>query len=303
MQNVLITGVAGFLGRYMARHFAGLGDNVIGIDTAPPENAPLANLARYYSLHIPDPSLVEILKQHQVLLCIHCAGRASVPFSIENPAADFLAGPVLTFELLNAIRLQAPECRFIFLSSAAVYGNPMNLPIGEDHPVTPLSPYGFHKLQSELICQEFARVYRMHTASLRIFSAYGPGLRRQVIWDICQKALQGALLLQGTGQESRDFIHAVDIAQAVAVVAQSAPMMGEAYNVATGRETTIAELTEIILTALHLKLTPQFGGVVPQGTPLNWKSDISKVEACGFTPRISLEEGVSSFVEWCKREL
>jgi UDP-glucose 4-epimerase len=109
MKNILITGVAGFLGRYMARHFVGLGDNVVGIDTAPPENAPLASLSHYYSLHLPDPGLIDILKQHYFQLCIHCAGRASVPFSIENPAADFLLGPVLTFELLNAMRLQAPE--------------------------------------------------------------------------------------------------------------------------------------------------------------------------------------------------
>src|SRR5438552_189686 len=77
-----------------------------------------------------------------------------------------------------------------------------------------LSPYGYHKRQAELICEEFSRVYALPTAVARIFSAYGPGLRRQVVWDICEKALAtGKLELRGTGAESRDFIHAADIAR------------------------------------------------------------------------------------------
>lgn len=302
--RILITGVAGFLGRYIARSFAEQGCEVVGVDSSSPENAPLANLSSYYPLRLPDSRLGEILKQHHVQLCVHCAGRASVNFSVHNPASDFSAGPLLTFEILNTLRVSAPECRFILLSSAAIYGNPSTRPIREDHPIAPLSPYGFHKLQSELICQEFNKVYGMSTASLRIFSAYGPGLRRQVIWDICQKALtKHVVALQGTGHESRDFIHAIDIAKAVTVVAKFTPMEGEVYNVASGRETTIAELANMILAALGLNLTPQFDGVVPPGTPLNWQADITRLEAYGFTPTIPLETGLETFVEWCKREL
>jgi UDP-glucose 4-epimerase len=304
MKSVLITGVAGFIGRYVARYFSEQGWAVIGLDNSPPENAPLANLSTYHCLQLPDPGLSRLLKETSPQVCVHCAGRASVGLSMTDPAADFQTNTVLTFELLNALRLDAPNCRFIFLSSAAVYGNPTSLPIHETQITTPLSPYGFHKLQCEQLCLEFSKVYELPTASLRIFSAYGPGLRRQVLWDICRKLItHDSLSLQGTGQESRDFIHALDIASAIGTVATSAPMQGEVYNLATGREVTIAELANMALNALNSNHQTEFDGVVPAGNPLNWQADMSKLNALGFSSHVPLERGVQTFANWCRAEL
>lgn len=303
-KSVLITGVAGFIGRYVARYFSEQGWSVIGVDNSTPENAPLANLSAYHRLQLPDATINSVLKDNLPQVCIHCAGRASVGLSMTEPAADFYSNTMVTFELLNALRLNAPECRFIFLSSAAVYGNPESLPVSEKQLYAPLSPYGFHKLQSEQLCLEFTKVYNLPTASLRIFSAYGPGLRRQVLWDICHKAIsQSSLILQGTGKESRDFIHALDIAKALNVVAESAPMQGEAYNLGTGREVCIEELAHLILDALELDYPVQFDGAAPVGTPLNWQADVSKLKNLGFTPSVPLERGVKTFANWCRAEL
>lgn len=302
--SVFITGVAGFLGCHAAKHFHEHGWNVVGIDSVPIEGAHLSMLSAYYSMKLPDTSLGDLLKKHSPDVCIHCAGSASVGLSVTEPASDFYANTVLTFEVLNVLRLNAPECRFILLSSAAVYGNPQILPVNETQPAAPISPYGFHKLQCEQLCREFAGVYGMHTASMRIFSAYGIGLRRQVIWDICQKALiQHKLILQGTGRESRDFIHASDIATALEIVATSAPMTGEVYNLGTGREVTIEELARTILMVLDIDGAPVFDGVVPQGTPLNWRADISSLSNLGFSPSVTLEEGLRSVAQWCRKEL
>ena len=304
MKTVLITGVAGFIGRYVARHFSAQGWSVVGIDNAPPENAPTANLKAYQRLQMPDVALNSFLQAHQPDVCIHCAGRASVGLSMTDPLADFYANTVLTFEILNALRLNAPSCRFIFLSSAAVYGNPESLPVSETQSTAPLSPYGFHKLQGEQLCLEFAKVHSLQTASVRIFSAYGPGLRRQVVWDICQKALtQNTVQLQGTGQESRDFIHALDIARALMIIANSASMQGEVYNLAVGREVTIAELACLVLAVLEYEGLPQFDGFVPVGNPSNWKADVSKLSTLGFSPAVSLEQGIKTFANWCRAEL
>jgi UDP-glucose 4-epimerase len=304
MKTVFITGVAGFIGRYVGRYFAEQGWSVIGIDTSPPENAPLSNLTTYYRLQLPDSQLNTLVAKYSPQICIHCAGRASVGLSITDPAADFYSNTALTFEMLNALRLNAPTCQFIFLSSAAVYGNPASLPISETQSVAPLSPYGFHKLQCEQLCQEFSKVYNLPTVSLRIFSAYGPGLRRQVLWDICQRAItQNSLVLQGTGQESRDFIHALDVAKALSLIANSSPIYGETYNLGAGREVTIAELSDKVLQALGFNFSPQFDGVVPSGTPLNWQADISKLQALGFTAAVPLEQGIITFANWCRAEL
>ena len=301
---VLIIGVAGFLGRYVAKHFQESAWTVIGIDSAPPENAPLSNLSAYYSEHLPSTEFASLLKKNAPDLCLHCAGGASVGLSVDDPLADYYSGPVVTFELLNTLRKITPGCRFIFLSSAAIYGNPTHLPISESQEPSPISPYGFHKWQGEQMCMEFAKVYGLRTASLRIFSAYGSGLRRQVLWDMCRKALtENRLALQGSGRESRDFIHARDIASAIGIVADKAPMAGEVYNLGSGQETTIMALARQILEILGSTLQPEFDGIVPKGVPLNWCADISKMAVLGFIPVVSLERGVSQFVKWCKDEL
>lgn len=302
--TVLVTGVAGFIGRYIVRYFAAQGWFVIGVDNSPPENTPISNLSAYYRLQLPDPELAQIVKAYTPKVCIHCAGRASVGLSLSDPSADFHSNTVLTFELLNALRTYAPKCRFIFLSSAAVYGNPESLPVTETQTCAPISPYGFHKLYSEQLCQEFTKIYGLSTASVRIFSAYGPGLRRQVLWDICQKAItQNSILLQGTGQESRDFIHAVDISKALMLIATISTMQGSVYNLGSGREATIRELAEMTIHTLGYQGTIEFDGHVPQGNPLNWQSDISKIHELGFTPSVSLEQGVSAYANWCRAEL
>jgi UDP-glucose 4-epimerase len=303
-KTVLVIGSAGFLGRYAAKHFIERGWNVIGIDSVAPQNAPLSIVKSYYSVKLPFTAFGDILCKHSPDVCIHCAGSASVPLSVTDPVSDFYANPVLTFEVLNALRLHAPKCRFILLSSAAVYGNPRSLPVNETDTPVPISPYGFHKWQCEQLCLEFAWVYGLCTASLRIFSAYGPGLRRQVIWDICLKAItQQKLLLQGTGRESRDFVHARDIAVAMETVATSAPMCGEVYNLGTGREVTISELAQIILKELGIDGAPNFDGVIPRGNPLNWQADISLLARFGFSPSVSLEQGIQSVVKWCREEI
>lgn len=302
--NILVTGTAGFIGRYVVRHFSELGWSVIGIDSSQSENAPLASLAAYYTVKLPDPLLSEIMQKHRPDVCIHCAGRAAPSLSMSEPTPDFYANTVVTYEVLNALRLAVPGCRFIYLSSAAVYGNPGLLPISETQIPAPLSPYGFHKLQGETLCKEFSQIYGLPTASVRIFSAYGPGLRRQVLWDICQKIISArTLVLQGTGYESRDFVHALDIAKAFRVIACDAPMQGEVYNLASGQEVTIRELVTLISNSLESNCIPQFDGVVPSGTPLNWKADISKLEELGFTTSVALERGVKTFSNWCLAEL
>lgn len=304
-KTVLVTGVAGFIGRYVSRFFSEQNMAVVGIDYAAPENAPLTNLSSYHRLKLPNLELNEILKDSNPQICIHCAGTASIGLSVIDPHADFYGNTVLTFEVLNSLRLHAPDCRFIFLSSAAVYGNPPSLPIYETHPTAPISPYGFHKWAGENLCTEFSNIYSLKTAILRIFSAYGPGLRRQVIWDICQKALtQTTVKLQGTGNESRDFIHVFDIARAIFKISHSAPFQAEIYNLAGGEEITISELAAIILKALEYKgPSPQFDGIIPDGMPLNWRADITKLKNIGFTIGVPFKRGIHVFANWCKAEL
>jgi UDP-glucose 4-epimerase len=261
-------------------------------------------MSSYRCLRLPDPHLCDEVKKTTPTLCIHCAGGASVAQSLKEPLTDFEAGPTVTSQLLETLRQHAPECRVIFLSSAAVYGNPSALPVDETKPAMPISPYGFHKWQSEILCREFAEVFGMHTASVRIFSAYGPGLRRQVLWDICRQLLRdGTLQLRGTGNETRDFVHAHDIARAVLTVADYAPFTGEVYNLASGCETSIRQLAKLAAAALAVAIEPSFDGIIPRGDPVRWRADIRKLQSLGFVPEMPLEEGVKTYAQWCRAQL
>lgn len=301
MKKVLVTGAAGFLGSYIVREFAERRAAVLGVDLVKPEIVPRHDGMAYQQLSLPSAEFDRVLEDFRPDVFVHCAGRASVALSMEDPQADFTDSVGLTFQMLESLRRKAPGCRFIFLSSAAVYGNPPSLPVTESHPIAPLSPYGFHKRQCELLVEEFARVFGLPALALRIFSAYGRGLRRQVIWDICERALKtNRLNLRGTGRESRDFIHARDVARAIVLLAERAPANGEVYNVAAGVESAIDEVAEALLGCLGLPIRAEFDGVRPPGDPANWRADITRIRELGFTPAISLHEGLKEVAQWCR---
>jgi UDP-glucose 4-epimerase len=113
----------------------------------------------------------------------------------------------------------------------------------------------------------------------------------------------GQLTLHGTGRESRDFIHAVDIARALSLLATAAPARGEVYNLANGNEVTITELANLLLKALDSTAVAQFDGVATPGNPLQWHADIAKIRALGFAPSITLEQGIRQVAVWCAAEL
>jgi UDP-glucose 4-epimerase len=255
----------------------------------------------YQELSLPSPRLGEILRDLQPTVVVHCAGRASVPRSLVEPLDDFHANTVVVVDLLDLIRRQSPSSKFVLLSSAAVYGDPTGLPIGEDAVVRPISPYGFHKRQAELACEEYHGVHGLKTVSQRIFSAYGPGLARQVVWDLMRKCEQDdEIVLAGTGAESRDFIHAADVAAATLRVAESEVHHGDVVNVASGEETRIADLAAAIMAAMGVDKPVRFTGEEAAGMPSRWRADISRLTALGFSPRWSLLDGIRDCVAWAR---
>jgi UDP-glucose 4-epimerase len=301
MKSVLVTGASGFLGGYVIREMQRSGWSVIATGSGSAENSRVPAGVRYESLLLPDTRLRHLVREVRPDACIHCAGRASVMDSMRDPAADFRAGVVLTAELLDVLREEAPGCSVVYLSSAAVYGEPDALPITEDSDTHPLSPYGFHKRMGELLMEEAARVYGLRTCSVRIFSAYGPGLRRQILWEICSQYLaKGTVRLQGTGKESRDFIHAADVARAVRMLVESADGRGEVYNLASGEEVTIADLVREIGTHFPKAPAAEFAGVQRAGDPQNWQADVSRIQSLGFRPEVGLSTGLAGVVAWAR---
>jgi UDP-glucose 4-epimerase len=205
-----------------------------------------------------------------------------------------------TATLLEALRKHAPRARVVYVSSAAVYGDPPVLPVTEEAPTRPLSPYGYHRLMAELLVEEACRLQGAWGAIARVFSAYGPGLSRQVVFDLCSRGVRHEeLVLDGTGDESRDFVHGSDVARALLAIAEGGSGQGERYNVASGVETTIRALADLV--ARETGAGPvQFTGRVRAGDPKRWRADVSRLQRLGFMSRKGLEEGVREVVDWLR---
>jgi UDP-glucose 4-epimerase len=284
----LVTGAGGFLGQHVASGLSAAGWEVVAAGR--PE------------VEVPSPAFDALLGSRPPELVVHCAGPASVPASVDDPATDFRGSVGVLFELLD--RLRDRDTAFVLVSSAAVYGEPASLPVTEDAPLRPISPYGFHRVLCEELVREFHELWGLRCCALRVFSAYGDGLRRQIMWDICRKALlEGEVSLHGTGDESRDFVHADDVAGAVVAAAGSAPLAAEAYNVGTERETRLSELAPMLLEALGSDAPVAFSGQSRAGDPRHWRADTSRIAALGFAPRVGLEEGVRRYAAWARRAL
>lgn len=297
-RTVVVVGASGFIGSFICKVFGADGWRVVGIGSRPEHTG--SGCEAFWQVRLPAAEIGEILAKEAPEAVVHCAGSASVADSLRRPSYDFHNNCVVTHGLLEALRLNSAASKFVFLSSAAVYGNPGRLPIKEQDAQRPISPYGFHKLQCELLCQEYFEVYGVQTACLRIFSAYGPGLKRQVLWDMCSKLrLEGRLCLEGTGLESRDFIHVQDVARAILITVERASFQAECYNLASGAETSIAELASLVCAGLFPSVSSfEFSGLTSKGVPSNWLADLAKMRALGFYPRISLPQGVGEYCKW-----
>lgn len=292
--NVLIIGSEGFIGNHCVRYFIRKGYNVTGSDL---QNAPSLPYA-YIKTSRLTPELS--LHQKEFDFCIYAGGNGSVPISFSDPVLDFEANVLDIVKLLEEIKKSDPGCRFLNISSAAVYGNPSRLPVAESDPVLPLSPYGWHKYMSEIACKEYFTLHGVRTCSMRPFSVYGPGLRKQIVWDIYQRTLTqpDEITLSGTGKETRDFIFIDDFVQAVDLVLHKAAFEGEALNVASGVETSISDLATLLLKNLDYKGRLMFSNASRQGDPLNWKADIEKLAGLGMSAPTPLTEGILKTAAW-----
>lgn len=297
--KILVIGSKGFIGNYVYKYFSSKdGYECWACDVI------VDYVDEHYFLvdHI-SSDFAEIFEKNQFDICINCAGAASVPDSIKNPLRDFSLNVNNVVLILDSIRKHNTDCKFLNMSSAAVYGNPVSLPINEGFLVNPVSPYGRHKLFAEEICREYYLFFGLKTCSLRIFSAYGPGLKKQILWDIYQKSLKtNAISLFGTGDETRDFVYIDDIIRAIHQVVLSGNFDAGIYNVASGKQISIRQLSTILLQEIDFKGELVFSGNERKGDPIYWQADISLICKLGYEPKTTINAGIKKYVTWLNEQ-
>ncbi len=297
--TILIIGSKGFIGSHALRYFQALGHLVYGGDVVHDYTS-----ENYFLIDASNADFKQLFASHSFDWVLNCSGAASVPDSVKNPMRDFELNTHNVYKMLNALHSTNQKAKFINLSSAAVYGNPPSLPITETQALKPISPYGQHKMYSEQICTQFYTFHNMRTISLRVFSAYGEGLKKQFFWDLFQKTKQNNTIeLWGTGNESRDYIYIRDLVQAVECVFLNARFEGQAINVANGSEVPIKLAAETFMQFFHQAIILNFNQQTRVGDPVNWCADNSLLKSLGYKPQFSLETGLKNYFTWLQNEL
>ncbi len=293
--KILIIGSKGFIGSHCIKYFGAEHHQVFGADIIPDKQK------NYTFLEKDNTNFEQLFIKNKYDVCINASGSANVAFSFQNPYTDFNLNVANVSKILDAIYKYNKECKFINFSSAAVYGNPQYLPIDENHPLKPISPYGLHKLQSEKLLYEYSKFFGLKTISLRVFSAFGEGLKKQLFWDLYQKSLnKHDIDLFGTGKETRDFIYIKDLVRAIEIIINKADFTGEAVNIANGFEYSIKEVVKSFFELFNPEIKINFTGKNKKGDPINWKSDISKLKALAYKPKYTINDGLKNYVKWLK---
>ncbi len=283
--KLLITGAAGFIGAHCVRYFTAQGHDVVATDIAA-RNGILA-------LDVADPVAVHSMvasTRPQVIL--HLAALASVPLCESDPETCWKTNLQGTVYMAQAAA--DGGARIVFFSTAAVYGKPDQLPTPVTAPVAPTNLYGLSKGGGELAVRGFAKDHVV----LRLFNIYGEGCARSyVIPDLILKlrSTNGELLLQGTGNESRDFLYISDLLRLIEA-ALSAPS-GSVYNAGSGTTIAIRELAaRVARLAGRPGTTFRFSGPRAGDFPINF-ADISPGNVPpGWKPLVSLEDGVRRMI-------
>ncbi len=300
-KHAVVTGAYGFVGRHVARALARSGYIVTGIGHGKWQADDFRGwgLADWHDADVCTDTLAMYAGSPDLL--IHCAGSGSVAYSLAHPRQDFERSALTTLAVLDFARNLAPRTRLVLASSAGVYGAAKELPISVDSSLCPVSPYGLHKkIAEELFCS-YGRHFDIRVAVVRLFSIYGPGLRKQLLWDACSKLARSEIEFDGTGAETRDWIHVEDAADLLIRAGECASSSGLVVNGGTGVSTSTASIVTSLARLLSPNLMPTFSGRMRAGDPQHYMADIETAKGLGWEPRQALCEGLAAYVEWFRK--
>jgi UDP-glucose 4-epimerase len=297
-KKILVTGGAGFIGFHLTKKLLELGADVTVYDNLSSgkiENVKDNAEAKFIRGDI--LNLEKLCNLPKFDLIYHLAAQVVVPYSMENPTIDFETNARGTLNVLEKARKD--KTRLVFASSAAVYGNPSKFPTPEKYGFHPFSCYGLSKVVGEEYCQIYTLQYGLNITIVRFSNVYGSRCHG-VIHDFLDKlqADPSKLVIIGTGEQARDFVHVTDIAEAL-VLAADEKAIGKTYNLGFGETTKIIDLAKMMLKILNLT-----NKTVVTTTGQSWQGDIDTIwfdiakaqKELKWTPKIRLEDHLRTLI-------
>jgi len=303
IKRVLVTGAKGFVGSNTVKHFKSLGYETYGVGHG---DIPTSDLLAYGLDHWKSSEItIHAIQEYNVEfdLIVHCGGSGSVGFSVENPYQDFKKTVDGTLEVLEFIRLYSPSAHLIYPSSPAVQGEHPDSPIEESYIGKPCSPYGYHKKIAEELCQSYSEKFGLNVSIVRLFSVYGIGLKKQLLWDAVRKisTCDANAIFWGTGKETRDFIHIRDVVKIFESLIENSLKLDSKFllvNGGTGNKISIAQVVEKIKSILNRDVELSFNNKVSEGNPVFYWASTRRLECMGKFDFTSFDDGLKEFVAW-----
>lgn len=288
---MLVTGGAGYIGRRLSSALAERVAVTI-IDRSPVDALPGVESI---TADVRDEEEIDDIAA-SVDCIFHHAAEVDISKTMDDPRTSASTNVLGTLTILEAARRY--DIPVLLASSAAVYGDPLDVPVSESAPKDPTSPYGLEKLVGDRYAALYRDLYDLDVLSLRYFNVYGPGSRSSpgvIRRFISQSRTGGPITIHGDGSQTRDFVYIDDVIR-VNLLAASSPMDGSAINVGTGTAISIRTLAEMIRD--HIDPTVRITSVTrPDGDIQHSCADMSRAaESLGFTPSVSIDDGIERLV-------
>lgn len=305
-QKILVTGGAGFIGSHLITELLKRNYSVTALDnlySGKLENLRQADKNPNFTFVKADirnkTSLKEAFAQADAV--VHLAALIDITASVVDPAQTNEVNVTGTLNVLQT----AETCKIkklVFASSTAVYGDTQTLPINEDIPVNPISPYAASKAAGEAYCQAYAKCYGLDIAILRFFNVYGPRNENSPYSGVITKFLKQALNNQGLtvfgdGEQSRDFIHVNDIVEALIHALESKKTDGEIFNICTGKPTTINHLIQTIRAVTGKELQVTYAPARPGEIKFSYGNPNKASKRLKFNAKVNLAEGLNQIIQ------
>ncbi len=291
-KRILLTGASGFIGTHLAVELRRQGAEVLTLTDRDG-----------YRIDVRDWPRVRDSggKLGRVDAVYHLAALMSVPYSFENPRETYEVNILGTLNILELCRLY--NVGKVVFASSYVYGYPQYLPVDEEHPLHPNSPYARSKVVGEGLCKAYYEDYGLNCIILRPFNIYGEGQSDRFLIPSILKQLTG-----GDGrielmdpEPRRDFLYISDAIEAYVKAGQYTKSDFEIFNIGSGVSYSVDEIVSRILEAWGQEVTVSYHRLRRRGEIMDVVANVQKAkEELGWEPKVGLEEGLSRYIEWCK---